>query len=193
MFKGIWVMTELFWDLWKAWPRCLKVYKGWPSCSETYWRLGRRVWRDRMGDRAVLGLMEGLTDVFEGVGWEAELFWDLWKVWPTCLKGLDGKPTCSRTYWRLDRRASRNIRDDWAFVGLIEGLVKVFEGIWGMRELFRDISKTWPRCLKAYERLSSCFRIYKRPSPSIWKYHLYLFVWINYEFLPTYIKLIIII
>jgi len=51
-----------------------------------------------MGDQAVLGLMEGLIDVFDGVGWEAELLWDLWKVWPTCLKGLDGKLTCSGTY-----------------------------------------------------------------------------------------------
>jgi len=35
---------------------------------------GRRV----MEGRAVLRLMEGLTDVFEGVGWETDVLWDLW-------------------------------------------------------------------------------------------------------------------
>jgi len=33
-----------------------------------------------MGGRRVKGLMEALADVFEGVGWEVELFWDLSKA-----------------------------------------------------------------------------------------------------------------
>jgi len=80
------------------------------------------------------------------------------------------------------------MRDVRAFVGLMEGLVKVFEGVWGMSELFWDLSKAWPRCLKVYERLPNCFRTYERLGRSGWKCYLYLFVWINYEFLPTYIE-----
>ena len=51
-----------------------------------------------------MGLMEGLADVFEGVGWEAELFWDLSKAWLTCLKGLDERPRFFKTYGGLGRR-----------------------------------------------------------------------------------------
>jgi len=47
--------------------------------------------------------IEGLADVFEGIGWETELFWDLWKAWPMCLKGLDGRSSYSRTYGRFGR------------------------------------------------------------------------------------------
>jgi len=54
--------------------------------------------------RAVLGLTEGLANVFEGIGWEAELFWDLLKAWPICLKGVDGRPSCSETYGGLGQR-----------------------------------------------------------------------------------------
>jgi len=103
VFGGIWRMAELFWDLWKAWSRCLKVYEGWQSCSGTYGRLGQRVWRDWMGGRVVLGPIKGLADMFEGSGREAELFWDLWGAWSTCLKGLDRRPTCYRTYGGLRR------------------------------------------------------------------------------------------
>jgi len=35
-----------------------------------------------MGGRAALGLVEGLADVFEGIGWEADLFWDILKACP---------------------------------------------------------------------------------------------------------------
>ena len=48
--------------------------------------------------------MKGLADVFERIGWEVELFWDLSKAWPTCLKGLDERPNCFETYEGLDRR-----------------------------------------------------------------------------------------
>jgi len=74
--------------------------------------------------QAILGPMEGLADVFEGIGWETELFWDLLKAYPTCLRGLIGGravlrlmegladvyegvgwgPTCSETYGGLGRR-----------------------------------------------------------------------------------------
>jgi len=135
VFEGIWVMAELFWDLWKAWPRCLKVYKGWSSCSGTYWRLGRRIWRDWMVGRPIMGPIKGLGDVFEGIGWETELFWDLWKVWPTCLKGLDGRPSCSGTYGRFDRRVWRDWIGSRPVLGHIEGLTDVLQGIWEMAEL----------------------------------------------------------
>jgi len=54
--------------------------------------------------RAVLGQMEGLVDIFEGIGWEAELFWDLSKAWATCLEGLDERPSYFETYGGLGRR-----------------------------------------------------------------------------------------
>jgi len=57
-----------------------------------------------MRSRCVLGLMEGLADVFEGVGWEADVLRDLWRPWLTCLKGLDGRSSFSGTYQRLRRR-----------------------------------------------------------------------------------------
>jgi len=49
------------------------------------------------GRPTVLGQMEGLADMFEWIEWEAELFWDLSKAWPTCLMGLDERPNCFET------------------------------------------------------------------------------------------------
>jgi len=51
--------------------------------------------------RAVIGPMEGLTNLLEGIRWEAELFWDILKAWPTCLRGLDWRSSCSETYGGL--------------------------------------------------------------------------------------------
>jgi len=75
MFEWIEWEAELFWDLSKAWPTCLMGLDERPNCFETYRGLGWRVWRGWMRARRVLRLMEGLTDVFKGVGWEADVWW----------------------------------------------------------------------------------------------------------------------
>ena len=144
VFEGIWRMVEQFWDKWKAWSTFLKGLDGRPSCFGTYQRLGRRVWRDWMRGRAILRLMEGLADEFEGVGWEPDVFWDLWRAWPSCLKGLDGRPTCYgrsncyETYERLGRR----VMGDQTVMRLMKGLADVFEGLDGR-----------PTCYGTYEGL----------------------------------------
>jgi len=133
VFKGIGLEAELFWDLWRARSTCLKGLDGRPTCYGTYQRLGRRVWRDWMRGRAVLGLMEGLADEFEGIGWEPDEFWDLWRDWPTCLKGLDGRPTCYETYDGLGRCVWR---------GWMEADV-----LWW----------AWPTCLKGLDERPACY------------------------------------
>jgi len=98
MFKGVGWEADVLCDLSKAWQTCLKGLHEKPSCFGTYGGLGWRVWRDWMRARRVLRLMEDLADVFEGVGWEADVLWDLCRAWPMCLKGLDGKQTCFDTF-----------------------------------------------------------------------------------------------
>jgi len=67
VIQGIWGMTELLWDLSKAWWRYLKVYEGWVSCSETYQKLERGAWRHMKDCRVVLGLIKDLAEVFENI------------------------------------------------------------------------------------------------------------------------------
>jgi len=175
VFGGIWMMAELFWDLWKAWPRCLKVYEGWPSSSGTNGRLGRRVWRDWMGGRAVLGPIEDLADVFERIGLEDELFLDLWRAWPTSLKGLDEGLTCYVTYGGLDRHVwrgwmgGRHVMGGWAVLRLLEGLADVFEGVGCEAGVLWDLSKAWPTCLKGLHERPSYFGTYRRLARRVWQ------------------------
>jgi len=169
VFESICRTAEQFWDKWKAWPTCLKGLDGRLSCSGTYQRLGRRVWRDWMRGRTVLRLMKGLTDVFEGIGWEAELFWDLWKAWPTSLKGLDESETCSGTYGGLDRRVRRGWMVGRRVMGPMEGLADVFEGVGWEAELFWDLSKAWLTCLKGLDETPSCFETYEGLGQRVWR------------------------
>ena len=129
-------MTELFLDLLKAWPRSLDVYEWWLSCFGTHERLDRGVWRYIKDGQAVLGQMEGLANVFEGIGWEAELFWDLSKAWPTCLKELIGRR---------------------AILGLMEGLIDEFEGIRWEPDVLCDLWRVWPTCLKGLDERPTCY------------------------------------
>ena len=169
VFGGIWRMAELFWDLWKAWQRCLKVYKGWPSSSGTNGRLGRRVWRDWMRGRAVLGPIKGMADMFEGIGWKAKLFWDLWRAWPTSLKGLDEISTFCRTYGGLSRRVWRGWMGGQRVLGLMEGLADVFEGIGWDAKLFWDLWRAWVTCLKGLHRRVTSSRTYGRLGQRVWR------------------------
>jgi len=196
VWRYIWRMAKQFWDKWKAWPMCLKGLEGRSSCSGTYQRLGQRVWRDWIRERAVLGLMEGLADefegdwmrarrvlwlmegladVFEGVGWEAdvlwevELFWDLWRAWPTCLKGLDGRPTCYVTYQRLGRRVWKDCMRSQAVLGLMEGLADEFEGIGWEPDVFWDLWRTWPTYLKGLDGRPTCYETYAGLGRCVWK------------------------
>jgi len=162
-------MTELFWDLLMAWPRCLEVYEGWPSCFGTYERLDRGVWRYIKDGRAVLGQMEGLADVFEGIGWEVELFWDLSKAWLTCLKGLDERPSYFETYGELGRRVWRGWMRSRRFVGLMEGLADVFEGVGWEANVFWDLWRAWPMCLRGLDGMPSCFETYGGLGWRVWR------------------------
>jgi len=148
VFRGIWRMAELFWDLWKAWPRCLKVYEGWPSNSETNRRLDQRVWRDWMGDRAVVVPIKGLADVFEGIGLENELCW---------------------TYGGLGRRVWRHWMRARRVLWLVKGLADVFEGIGWEADVWWDLSKAWPTCLKGLHERPSCFGTYGGLGRLIWR------------------------
>ena len=85
-----------------------------------------------MGGRAVMRLMKGLADVFEGVGWEADLLLDLSKAWPTCLKGLHERLSCFGTCGGLRRRVLR----------LTEGFADVLKGL-----------DRKPTCYETYARL----------------------------------------
>jgi len=160
VFGRIWRMIELFWDLWKAWLRCLKVYEGWLSSSGTNGRLSRRVWRDWMGGRAILGPIKGLANVFEGIGWEADLFWDLWRAWPTSLKGLDESPTCSGTYRGLGRcvwrgwMGGRRVMGSRAVLRLMEGLANMFKGVGWEADVLWNLWRAWRRgCMGDRRRL----------------------------------------
>jgi len=115
VFEGIGWEAKLFWDLSKAWPMCLKGLDERPSCFETYGGLGRWVWSGCMGGWRVIRLMEGLADMFEAVGWEADVLWDLLRVWPTCLKGLEGRPTCYGTY-DITKERSRVAKEKRLFI-----------------------------------------------------------------------------
>jgi len=150
VFEGIGWEAELFWDLSKAWPTCLKGLDERSSCFETYGGLGRWVWRGWMRSRCVLGLMEGLADVFEGVGWEADVLRDLWRPWLTCLKGLDGRSSFSGTYQRLRRRVWRDWMRSQAVLRLMKGLADKFEGFGWEPDVLWDLWRAWPTCLKGW-------------------------------------------
>jgi len=148
VFEGVSRMAEQFCDKWKAWPTCLKGLDERPSYFETYGGLGRRVWRGWMRSRHVLGLLEGLANVFEGVGREVDALWDLWRAWPTCLKG-----------WMGGRRV----------MGLMEGLADVFEGVGWEAELFWDLSKAWLTCLKGLDERPRFFKTYGGLGRRVWR------------------------
>jgi len=225
VFGAIWRMAEFFWDLWKAWPRCLKVYEGWPSssgtngrlglrvwrdwmggqASRTYQRLGRRVWRDWirgrvilwliettsfkrldesptcsvtygglgrrvwrgwmggrrvMGGRAVLRLIEGLADVFEGVGWEGDVLWDLSKAWPMCLNGLHERSSCFGPYEGLGWQVWRDWMRARHVLRLMEGLADVFERVGWKADVLWDLCRAWSTCLKGLDAKPTCSNTY---------------------------------
>jgi len=107
-----------------------------PTCYGTYQRLGQHVWRDCMRGQAILGLMEGLAGEFEGTGWEPDVFWDLWRAWPTCLKGLDWRRTCYKTYAGLGWHIWRGWMGGWHVMKVMEGLADVFERVGWEADVF---------------------------------------------------------
>jgi len=68
--------------------------------------------------------------MFEGIGWEADLFWDILKAWPTWFKVYEGWPSFCGTYRRLGEGIWRYMRDERAVLRLIKSLGEVLEGIW---------------------------------------------------------------
>jgi len=124
--------VELFWDLRRAWPTCLKGLHERPSCFGTYRGLGRRIWMDWMRAQRVLILMEGLVNMFDGR--------------PTCY----GRSSCYETYEGLGRRVWRGWMGGRLVIGPIKGLADVFEGTAWEAELFWDLWRASPTCSETY-------------------------------------------